>query len=76
MHGWTYSEILPVLRYKTITAQRHFIATPTACWGLLSNLCFVRGKAQRHNGTNGQRSDLIVGRMHGWTQKLGNAYLA
>ena len=40
---------------------------PTACWDLLCNLCFVGGKAQRHNGTKAQRSDLIVGRMHGWT---------
>ena len=40
---------------------------PTVCWDLLSNLAFVGGKAQRHNGTKAQKSDLIVGRMHGWT---------
>ena len=57
-----------------ITAQRHFNdysdsnATRRAAHSVLgpANPCFVRGKAQKHNGTNAQGFDFIVGRMHGW----------
>ena len=52
------SENIGGILYKHLKGERYI----PVC-----NLCFFRGKAQRHNGTQAHTYDLIVGRMHGWT---------
>ena len=38
-------------RRPPVAVQMQLDELPTACWDLLCSLCFLGGKAQRHNGT-------------------------
>jgi len=71
--------VFPSKGTTEIAAQRHFVvyrsshATRRDAHSVLGPALqswFCRGKAQRHKGTKAQKSDLIVGRMQGWTNVL------